>query len=115
MDVFSDALTVLRTGEPVATCTDVRAPFSLQFPVTAGAGFQVVLHGSCALIPPDGEPIRLGSGDVVFLRHGSRYVLCSDPAVRPEEFSHERVDRSSYIGRITLDGGNVDMHIVKAI
>jgi AraC-like DNA-binding protein len=104
LDVFSDALTVLRTGEPVATCIDVRAPFSLQFPATAGAGFQVVMHGSCALISPDGEPIRLGPGDVVFLRHGSRYVLCSDPAVRPEEISHARADRSSYIGRITVDG-----------
>jgi AraC-like DNA-binding protein len=104
LDVFSDALAVLRTGEPVATCTDVRAPFSLQFPAIGGAGFHLLLRGHCVLIPPDGEPIRLDPGDVVFLRHGSRYILCSDPAVRPEDFTHDRVDRSSSIGRITLDG-----------
>ena len=83
LDVFSDALHWCCGPGKRWRPAPVRAPFSLQFPATAG-GFQVVMHGSCALIPPDGEPIRLGPGDVVFLRHGSRYVLCSDPAVRPE-------------------------------
>jgi AraC-like DNA-binding protein len=104
LDVFSDALTVLRTGEPVATCIDVRAPFSLRFPAIEGAGFHVLLRGQCTLIPPAGQPIRLSPGDVVFLRHGSRYVLCSDPAVRPQAFAGDRVNRGSYLGRITIDG-----------
>ena len=104
MDVFSDALAALRTGAPVSTCTDARAPWSLRFPPVAGAGFHVLLHGTCLLIPPDADPIRLSAGDLVFLRQGNQHTLCSDPAVPPETFDEARVGHSDYIGRIIVDG-----------
>jgi AraC-like DNA-binding protein len=104
VDLFSDALAALRTGSPVATVTQASAPWGLRFPAVAGAGFHVTLHGSCVLLPPDGDPIRLREGDVVFLRKGSQHTLTSDPGVLAQDFSHERVDQTGAIGRIVVDG-----------
>jgi hypothetical protein len=66
VDVFSDALTALRTGIPVSTRTQARAPWSLRFPPIAGAGFHAVLEGRPLLVTPESGPVRLAAGDVVF-------------------------------------------------
>lgn len=52
-----------------------------RFPEVAGAaGFQVIVQGTCWLIPPDGaEPIALGVGDVLLFPHGHGYALADDP------------------------------------
>ena len=104
MDLFRDALTALRTGNPVATITQASAPWGLRFPAIAGAGFHVVLHGGCVLVPPDGDPIQLRENDVVFLRRGSQHTLTSDPSVLAQDFSHERSDETGAIGRIVVEG-----------
>ncbi|MGI8331344.1 AraC family transcriptional regulator [Actinomadura scrupuli] len=80
MDVLGDAIAAIRTGRPGSTRTDLRAPWGLRFDKVAGAGFHVVLQGSCWLLPPDGEPLALGPGDVVFLRSGRGHGLADDPA-----------------------------------
>jgi AraC-like DNA-binding protein len=67
MDVLSDAIAAMRTGRPHATRNSMRAPWSRRFPPQQGAGFHVILQGSCTLLPARGEPIALGPGDVVFL------------------------------------------------
>lgn len=104
MDLFSDTLAALRTGSPVATVTQASAPWGLRFPAIAGAGVHVVLHGGCVLVQPDGDPIQLREGDVVFLRKGSQHTLTSDPCVLPQDFTHGRIDQTGAIGRIVVDG-----------
>ncbi|MEV4095676.1 cupin domain-containing protein [Streptosporangium saharense] len=46
-------------------------PLGQRFPeVRGGAGFQIILQGTCQLISGQGEPVALNVGDVVFFPHG---------------------------------------------
>ncbi|MEV0234558.1 AraC family transcriptional regulator [Nonomuraea sp. NPDC050786] len=80
MDVLSDVVAHIRTGRPTSARITWRAPWGQAFPAVPGsAGFQMVLRGSCWLIPPGGEPVPLSVGDVVFLPHGDGYGLADSP------------------------------------
>lgn len=81
MDVLSDAIAAMRLGLPSSNrlsttqrtwCTRL-APYS-------GAGFHVVLRGACWVLPEDGDPVALGTGDAVLLPHGTGHVLADRPA-----------------------------------
>ncbi|MER7750586.1 AraC family transcriptional regulator [Kitasatospora sp. NPDC097643] len=80
MDVLSDVVATLRTGEPRSARVAWRAPWGQRFPSAPGAGFQVVLEGSCWLLPDVGEPVRLAAGDVLFLPRGHGHVLADHPS-----------------------------------
>ncbi|MEX5637861.1 AraC family transcriptional regulator [Parafrankia sp. FMc2] len=75
MDVLSDAVAVMRTGQPHSGRVHRPAPFGTRHPSVAAAGFHVVLQGSCWLFPPRGAPIALGVGDVAFLPYGAAHGL----------------------------------------
>ncbi len=107
MDILSDILTTLRTGRPSSVRTQGSGHWGLRFRTIAGAGFHVVLQGSCLLLPPAAAPIRLGPGDLVFLRKGSGHTICDDLASPVEEFVPERDDPISPIGRITVGSGEL--------
>ena len=92
MDVLSDALAALRTNRPQSSLVQVSTPWGLRFSPVKGAGFHVVLQGSCWLLPPVGDPIALGPGDVVFLHEGRGHGLADSPTgslddFRPENFA----------------------------
>lgn len=78
MDVLSDAITAMRSGRPHSALQRRRAPWSVGFPASDGAGFHVVLAGGCRFHPVDGEAVRLGVGDVVFLPREPGHRLASD-------------------------------------
>ncbi|UBU14859.1 AraC family transcriptional regulator [Nonomuraea gerenzanensis] len=81
MDVLSDVVAFMRAGRPTSARISWRAPWGVSFPAEpASAGFHVVLCGSCWLLPPEGEPVRLSVGDVVFVPHGDAFGLADDPA-----------------------------------
>jgi AraC-like DNA-binding protein len=81
MDVLSDVIAVMRAGRPRSARVEWRAPWGQRFPdVPGSAGFQVVLQGSGWLLPPDGEPIALSVGDVVFFPHGGSYAMADSPS-----------------------------------
>nr|WP_323373832.1 AraC family transcriptional regulator [Plantactinospora alkalitolerans] len=73
--MLSDAVTAMRTGQPHSGRVCRPASFGTRNPPVAGAGFHIVLQGSCWLFPPDGAPIALGVGDVAFLPHGAAHGL----------------------------------------
>lgn len=84
MDVLSDVIAVMRTGRPRSARVAWYAPWAQEFASVPGsAGFQIVLQGSCWLIRPDGEPVPLATGDVVFLPHGRGHALADNPSTRP--------------------------------
>jgi AraC-like DNA-binding protein len=80
VDVLSDIIAVMRTGEPRSALVQRHAPWGQRYAPVPGAGFLVVLQGSCWLIPLDSEPIALSTGDVVFLPHGGAHGLADSPA-----------------------------------
>ncbi|AFT98503.1 AraC family transcriptional regulator [Nocardia brasiliensis] len=76
MDVLSETIAAIRTGSPTSGMFVRHAPWGRRYPVVPGAGFHVVLQGSCWLVPPaGGEPMALGAGDVVFMPRGADHVL----------------------------------------
>ena len=104
VDVLTDALTSMRTGRPAAVRTEAHAPWGLRFGPVAGAGFHIVLQGSCVVIEPGADPIALGPGDLVFLRTGRGHVLADQPGSPVVDFEAEATDDSSVIGRVELPG-----------
>ncbi|GAB3572073.1 AraC family transcriptional regulator [Amycolatopsis endophytica] len=89
MDVLSDVISAMRVGKPHSSRTCKRAPWGMRFDAFDGAGFHVVLQGSCWLFPSVGDPVALGVGDVVFLPragvHGmadSRTTSLADTSAR---------------------------------
>ncbi|MDH6124145.1 AraC family transcriptional regulator [Kitasatospora sp. GP82] len=86
MDVLSDAITAMRTGQPHAGRSRRFSPWGIRFPASEGTGVHVVLQGSCWLLPADdSEPVQLGTGDVVLLPRGGRYGLADRPDTPLEE------------------------------
>jgi AraC-like DNA-binding protein len=104
MDVLTDTLASMRTGRASSVRTEARAPWGLRFRRIAGAGFHVVLHGTCWLLAPKSDPLALSPGDLVFLRTGCEHVLCDAPGSPVQDFVPDRIDATSPIGRITIDG-----------
>lgn len=116
MDVLSDVVAVTRTGRSRSAHVRWHAPWRQEFASVPGsAGFQVVLQGSCWLLPPETEPVQLGAGDVVFLPHGSGHTLADNPetpvtapACGPADhqlsdtYTSDSVDRSGTNGPVTV-------------
>lgn len=90
MDVLSDVIAAMRTGRPHSARAERSGRWAVRHPAFAGAGFHIVLQGSCRLTPEGGTPADLGPGDVVFLPRGSAHALSDgspgplpDPAPAP--------------------------------
>ncbi|WP_017589743.1 AraC family transcriptional regulator [Nocardiopsis ganjiahuensis] len=81
MDVLSDVISTVRTGQPHSARIEWYAPYGMRFPEVPGAKFLVVLQGSCWLLVEGGEPVQLGPGDVLFLPRGREHSLTSSPEV----------------------------------
>ncbi|MER7754481.1 AraC family transcriptional regulator [Kitasatospora sp. NPDC097643] len=91
MDVVSDAIAAVRSGRPSSNRLRVAGRWGARLPAYAGAGFHVVLAGSCWLMLDDGksggggggkgggEPVRLEPGDAVLLPHGAGHALAGEP------------------------------------
>lgn len=75
MDILSETIAAIRTGNPASGLFIRHAPWGRRYPKVPGAGFHVVLQGSCWVLPPDGEPIAMGAGDVLFMPRGENHDL----------------------------------------
>ncbi|MFI9237156.1 AraC family transcriptional regulator [Streptomyces sp. NPDC053079] len=108
MDILTEALSSMRTGQPRSVRTHGRAPWGLRLPPVAGAGFHVVLYGTCWLIPledaPHMKPIALSPGDVVFLRDGRGHILADHPSTPAEVERPDQFHPGSPIGTVTIGG-----------
>ncbi|MEU3462843.1 AraC family transcriptional regulator [Streptomyces sp. NPDC006733] len=117
MDILTEALASMRTGHPASVRTNGRAPWGLRLPPVAGAGFHVVLYGTCWLVPLDGESphlkaIPLSTGDVVFLRDGRGHILADHPETPAEVARAEQYRPGSPIGSVTLGGDGPETRLL---
>ncbi|MFD3517625.1 AraC family transcriptional regulator [Streptomyces sp. NPDC058657] len=80
MDVVSDAVSAVRIGRPSSNRVRVSGSWCTRLAPYDGAGFHVVLEGSCWLLADGGSPLPLGVGDVVLLPHGTGHVIADAPA-----------------------------------
>ncbi|MER6826521.1 AraC family transcriptional regulator [Streptosporangium sp. NPDC000563] len=84
MDVLSDVIAVMRTGQPRSARVAWHAPWAQRFaPIPGAIGLQVILQGPCWLIGPDGDAVQLVAGDVVFRPHGRGHTLADSPSTSP--------------------------------
>ncbi|NGN64647.1 AraC family transcriptional regulator [Streptomyces sp. A7024] len=105
MDILTEALASMRTAGPSSVRTEGRAPWALRLPPVMGAGFHVVLYGSCWLVPlEDVPPIPLTAGDVIFVRDGRGHILADQPGTPPEEPRAARFSADSPIGAVSMGG-----------
>jgi AraC-like DNA-binding protein len=111
LDILTEALGSMRTAYPSSVRTEGRAPWALRLPPVLGAGFHVVLYGTCWLIPlgsgPEPArqgPMALSPGDVVFLRDGRGHVLADHPDTPPVDARHCVKDSAPPIGTVSLGG-----------
>ncbi|MEU6720586.1 AraC family transcriptional regulator [Nonomuraea sp. NPDC046802] len=79
MDVLSQVLASMRSGRPRFLRTECPLPWGRFYSPASGAGFHLILRGSGYLIPPSGDPIALGAGDVVLLPHGRGHGMAGNP------------------------------------
>jgi AraC-like DNA-binding protein len=79
MDVVSDAISAVRIGQPSSNRLRVAGSWCTRIPRYEGAGFHVVLVGTCWLLPDGGAPVALGTGDTVLLPHGTGHVIADSP------------------------------------
>ncbi|MGW5108169.1 AraC family transcriptional regulator [Nocardia sp. NPDC004123] len=75
MDILSETVAAIRTGNPASGLFIRHAPWGRRYPTVPGAGFHVVLQGSCWVLPPGREPVALGAGDVLFMPRGEHHDL----------------------------------------
>lgn len=80
MDVVSDAISAVRIGRPSSNRVRVGGRWCTRLAPYDGAGFHVVLEGSCWLLPDGGSPVALRAGDAVLLPHGTGHVIADGPS-----------------------------------
>ncbi|MDR8411983.1 AraC family transcriptional regulator [Nonomuraea sp. 3-1Str] len=80
MDVLSDVIAAMRIGRPASARVRRHAPWGRRYPPVPGAAFHVILQGTCWLLPPDGDPLALAPGDVVFLPGPVDHGLADTPS-----------------------------------
>ncbi|MDZ5446947.1 AraC family transcriptional regulator [Micromonospora sp. 4G57] len=107
MDVFSEVIGSMRTGRAKFARTRHLGRWGNRFGPHAGAGFHIVLAGSCWLVPAQGEPVQLSAGDVVLLPHGTAHGLTDSPdrtlaALPPDTDGPDDGDGDQDVGSATL-------------
>lgn len=79
VDILSETIAAIRTATVTSGMFIRHAPWGRSYPLMPGAGFHVVLQGSCWVRTPAGESIALGPGDVLLMPRGADHVLLDDP------------------------------------
>lgn len=79
MDVLADVLARTGITGVVLSRSSARPPWGVEISNTHGAGFHLVVDGSCWLRVPGERPLRLLQGDIVLVPSGARHALSDAP------------------------------------
>jgi AraC-like DNA-binding protein len=84
MDAVAALLDGPRAREALLLRSSMDPPWSLRIEDEAPLTVLSMVRGEAWVMPGDGEPARLGAGDVALLRGPDPYTVADDPATRPQ-------------------------------
>lgn len=86
MDTLSGLLNGPRANGAFLMRSVLSAPWSLRICDEAPLSIAVVVRGEAWVVPDDGEPVRLGPGDVMVARGPEPYTVADRPGTDPQIF-----------------------------
>ncbi|WP_199549486.1 AraC family transcriptional regulator [Streptomyces sp. N35] len=84
MDVLSDLLDGVRARGALFQRTAMSGPWSLRFAGGSPLTLATMLRGRAWIVPDDGEPVPVGTGDIAIMRGRAPYTVADDPATPPQ-------------------------------
>src|SRR4051812_34225609 len=84
MDAVAALLDGPRAREAFLLRSSMDPPWSLRIEDEAPLTVLSMVRGGAWVMPVDGEPARLGAGDVALMRGPDPYTVADDPATRPQ-------------------------------
>jgi AraC-like DNA-binding protein len=84
MDAVAGLLDGPRARGAFLLRSELDAPWSMRIADEAPLCLIAITRGAAWLLPEDGEPQRLGSGDVAVVRGPDPYTLAGDPGTEPQ-------------------------------
>ncbi|MEU3522411.1 AraC family transcriptional regulator [Streptomyces sp. NPDC038707] len=83
MDVLSELLDGVRARGALVRRTAIGRPWSLRFAAGAPLTLATMVRGRAWIVPADGEPVPVRTGDIAVIRGRAPYTVADDPATPP--------------------------------
>ncbi|KAF1004143.1 MAG: RCS-specific HTH-type transcriptional activator RclR [Luteibacter sp.] len=116
-DPITDMLRLADVESVVSGGFQVGGDWAVRFPAPDKMKFFAMVRGECWLsVEDEPAPVRMHAGDVILLIAGKRFVLASDPALEPLEYSAALVANGGPIAALNdrdddlLVGGHIRLH-----
>ncbi|CAM5321922.1 AraC family transcriptional regulator [Streptomyces purpurascens] len=87
-DPLTDLLNGVRTSGAVFHRSSLTGSWAARFEDGSPLALAVLVHGSAWITPQDGDPVRIGPGDVAVLCGGAPYVIADAPDTEPDVVIH---------------------------
>ncbi|MCX4869590.1 AraC family transcriptional regulator [Streptomyces sp. NBC_00825] len=84
MDVLSELLDGVRARGALFRQTTMSGPWSLRFASGSPLTLATMLRGQAWIVPADGEPVPVGTGDIAIIRGWAPYTVTDDPGTPPQ-------------------------------
>ncbi|MER5619130.1 AraC family transcriptional regulator [Streptomyces sp. NPDC002215] len=84
MDVLSGLLDGVRARGALFRRTVMNRPWSLRFASGSPLTLATMLRGQAWIVPAEGEPVPVGTGDIAIIRGRAPYTVSDDPATPPQ-------------------------------
>jgi len=112
-DVLSDVLGTLRLRGHVFCVTDMSSPWAMRLPAGVDPHFHVIVRGVAWLrVPRDRVPVRLQTGDLVVLPHGSGHVLSDGSDTTPLLLTDLLARRPAHDHVLRHGGAGAQTHMI---
>lgn len=92
MDVLSELLDGVRARGALFRQTIIDQPWSLHFPGGSPLTLATMVRGRAWIVPAEGEPVPVGTGDIALIRGRVPYMVADDPATPPQALSSSADD-----------------------
>ncbi|MFI6509395.1 AraC family transcriptional regulator [Streptosporangium sp. NPDC050855] len=103
MDALTDFLDGPRARGAFLLRSILSPPWSLRIQDRAPLALAAVVRGEAWIVPDDGDPVRLGPGDVTVIRGPAPYTVADDPATPPQVVIHPGQHCTTVDGRDLSD------------